>query len=164
MEGDWMMDQLMGRIDHAFGTLSKLLITMRMSAYIFTCYAILQGTVILVGGEPRFSALGYDVAMNVPFSPEIWGVTIAISGIMGFVGVKTRSYRLGGLGMLFGAIWSVLFASAFLISAFQQPESNLTAIVAYGKDAILFTLMASANRDMWHQHQKDMVLNEDEEC
>ena len=159
-----MMDQLMGRIDYAFGTLSKLLITMRMTAYVFSCYAILQGTVIIFGGEPRFSALGYDVAMNVPFSPEIWGVMIAVSGVMGFVGVKTRSYKLGGFGMLFGAIWSVLFASAFLISAIQQPESNLTDIVAYGKDAILFTLIASANRDMWRQQQKDMLLNEDEEC
>jgi hypothetical protein len=157
-----MMDQLMGRIDHAFATLSKLLITMRMSAYVFACYAILQGTVIVVGGEPRFSALGYDVAMNVPYSPEIWGVTIAISGSMGFVGVKTRTYLLGGLGMAFGAVWSVMFASAFLISAIQHPESNLTAIVAYGKDAVLFTLMASAHRDMWHQQQKDMALDETE--
>jgi hypothetical protein len=64
--------------------------------------------------------------------------------------------------MLLGAVWSLLFSAAFLISAVQSPEANLTAIVAYGKDAILFTLMASAYRAMWQQEQKD-VSSDDED-
>lgn len=148
------------RIDAAFETLSKLLLTMRRSAYVFACYAILQGTVILIGGPERFSALGYDVANHIPGSPYIWGVFIGTAGVIAFFGVKTRTYLLGGIGMIIAAVWSTMFAGAFLISAIQSPESNLTAIVAYGKDAVLFTLLAAGFRDLWHQQQKENA-NED---
>lgn len=157
-----MMAKVIARIDMAFETLSRLLITMRMAAYVFACYAILQGALIIVGGEKRFTALGYDAAMQVPGAPEIWGFSIGLAGILAFIGVKNRMYLLGGLGMLIAAIWSLMFSMAFLISAVQHPEANLTAIAAYGKDAVLFTLLASAHRDMWHQQQKEATADDQE--
>lgn len=156
-----MMDRLLSKVDMAFTTLSRLLITMRMSALVMASYAILQGILIIVGGPDRFAALGYSAAMQLPGAPESWGVAILLAGVTAFWGVKTRTYRLGGLGMLLAALWSLMFAIAFCISATRYPEANLTAIAAYGKDAILFTLMASAYRDMWHQQQR-VTENEEE--
>ena len=142
------MDRILKKADHAFETLSKLLLTMRMAALVFSIYALVQGMMIVFGRDGRFSAPGYAVASSFPGAPDIWGAWMIIAGSLAFYGIKTRSYRVAWLGMGLSGIWSILFGGAFLASAIQSPNANLTAIAVYGKDAVIFLLLASANRDL----------------
>ena len=149
------MDRILKKADEAFETLSRLLITMRMSAFIFSYYAVLQGCLIIFGAESRFGAVAYSTAASIPGAPDIWGITLLIFGILSFYSLKTRNYRIGKISMFFCGIWSLLFASAFLVSAIQDPEANLTAIAVHFKDAVLFLLLASAFRDLANQQKQD---------
>lgn len=131
------------RIDHALLVLSKLIITMRRVSFIFAGYGILQGMLILIGGDDRFSQIGYIFALSVPGAPSTWGWVILTFGIMSFIGVKNRMYTWSMVGMTGSGLWSLSFGTAFLLSAANYPNANLTAIATYGKDAVLFFLMAS---------------------
>ena len=153
------MDRILKKADHAFETLSKLLLTMRMAALVFSVYALVQGTMIVFGRDERFSAPGYMVANSFPGAPDIWGAWMIIAGSLAFYGVKTRSYRVAWLGMGLSGIWSILFGGAFLASAIQSPNANLTAIAVYGKDAVIFLLLASANRDLENHAKIDRELH-----
>ena len=157
------MDRILKKADHAFETLSKLLLTMRMASLVFSIYALVQGMLIVFGGAGRFSAPGYRVASSFPGAPDIWGTWMIIAGCLAFYGIKTRSYRVAWLGMGLSGIWSILFSGAFLASALQNPNANLTAIAAHGKDAVIFLLLASANRDLADQARIDRELRDVQE-
>lgn len=160
VEGDAVMDQILKKADYAFETLSRLLLTMRMSAFVFSYYAILQGCLIIFCSESRFGAVAYSTAASVPGAPDIWGITLLIFGILSFYSLKTRNYRIGAISMFFCGIWSLLFASAFLVSAMQNSEANLTAIAAYFRDTVLFLFLSSAHRDLAKQQKQDRELDE----
>src|SRR5689334_12024208 len=44
-------------------------------------YALFIGVSILLGGENRFAAPAYQIALRVPGAPWTWGVIILTSGI-----------------------------------------------------------------------------------
>lgn len=134
--------------DEAFSTLARLLTMMRMSSYIFAVYAMIQGFLIVIGGAERFSASGYNVSMLVPGAPATWGWVILLCGVLAFIGIRNRMYRLASLGMFSAGSWSMGFAITFLISSVQYPDANLTAFAVYTKDAVLFLLLFSALRLM----------------
>lgn len=150
-----MMDQILKKADYAFETLSRLLLTMRMSAFVFSYYAILQGCLIIFGADSRFGAEAYSAAASVPGAPDIWGFTLLTFGGFSFYALKTRNYRIGEFSMLLSGLWSFIFAGGFLISAIQSLDANLTAIAAYSKDAVLFVLLAAAHRDLAKQQKQD---------
>lgn len=126
----------------AFEALAKMLVIMRLSGFVMATYAILIGTLIVMGGPARFTAVGYVTAMLVPGAPASWGIAMLIFGCFAFYGLKTRKYRLGMVSMFMAGVWSFAFGGAFLVSAVQYPEANITAMVTYGKDGVLFVLMA----------------------
>lgn len=128
-------------LNESFMILAKILAIMRMSAYVFCVYSILQGTLIILGGPARFSSAAYRTALLLPYAPQSWGWCLAIFGVISFIGVKNRKYLWGAIGMFGAGVWSMAFALAFLISSIQYPEANLTAAAAYGKDSILFILI-----------------------
>lgn len=134
----------------AFLVLARLLSIMRLSGFVMACYAILQGTLIIIGGPARFSQTGYHTAMIIPGAPASWGWVLGICGVVAFIGLKNRLYTVGFIGMFGAGVWSFAFGGAFLISSIQYPEANLTAMVTYGKDAVLFLLMANVHRMLAH--------------
>lgn len=134
----------------AFHVLVRLLTAMRLSGFIMASYAIFQGVLIILGGPARFSQVGYVTALLIPGAPASWGLVLLIGGILAFVGLKNRKYMIGAAGMAVCGVWSFAFGGAFLISAIQHSDANLTAMAAYGKDGVLFILMASVNRMMSH--------------
>lgn len=137
----------------AFRTLVRMLALMRLSGYIMACYAILQGFVVIIGGPKRFSAIGYQTALIVPGAPAIWGWVILACGILAFIGIKNRMYAVSMWGMFLGGAWSFAFGGSFLISSIQHENANLTAMVTYGKDGVLFVLMAMVHRMLAHNKQ-----------
>lgn len=146
-------------VHEAIEALSKLLVMMRLSTYIMAVYAMIQGILVIIGGPDRFSALGYRTAMIVPGAPASWGWVLLAFGIISFVGIKNRMYRVGYLGMFGAGTWSFCFGGAFLISAVQYPEANLTAVATYGKDGVIFVLMAMAQWTLSHAHTKPEDYN-----
>ena len=132
--------------DVAFTTLARLLAMMRLSAYIMAIFGLTLGTLILLGGPHRFSAVAYSASLVIPGAPATWGWTMLVSSVIAFVGVKNRMYRIGMWGMGMCGVWSMAFGIAFLVSAIQFEDANLTAIAAYTTLGTLFLLMASAQR------------------
>lgn len=130
----------------AFDILARLLVHMRISAYVLSVYAMVQGIMIIIGGEQRFSAVAYSTALLVPGAPQSWGWFLAFAGTLSFAGIKNRSYRLGMTAMTLAGVWSMFFAIAFLVSALEHEQANVTAVAVYTKDAILFLLTANAQR------------------
>lgn len=147
-------DLLIEATQEAFSTLAKLLSMMRLSAYVLACYAILQGALIIIGGVERFSATSYQAALLIPQAPESWGWLLGLFGIAAFAGIKNRMYYIASAAMFFSGVWSFAFGGAFLISAAQNPDANLTAIATYGKDAVIFIIVAAANFAMAKVHTK----------
>lgn len=146
-------------LTEAFSTLAKLLSLMRLSGYILACYAIVQGILIIIGDDERFSQRGYTTAMLIPQAPESWGWFLGMCGVISFISLKNRLYRLGAIGMFMAGVWSFAFCGAFLVSAVQYPDANLTAIATYGKDGLLFLLMALAHQALSKAHTKPEAPN-----
>lgn len=130
----------------AFDTLAHLLALMRISAYVLAFYAIGQGILIILGGDGRWSAIAYITASMAPGAPASWGWVLLTCGIFAFTGIKNRMYVVGMVSMGIAGLWSMAFAIAFLSSALKYPEANVTAVAVYGKDAVLFILVALAQR------------------
>lgn len=129
-------------ISTSFEALAKMLVIMRLSGFVMAIYAIGLGITILVGGPLRFSQAGYRAAMIIPGAPASWGWALLIFGALAFFGLKNRVYGLGAIGMFLSGVWCFAFGGAFLVSAMQYPEANLTGMTAYGKDGVIFVLMA----------------------
>ena len=127
--------------------MEKMVWASRICAYIMSFYGLVQGFVIVVGGANRFSAVGYATAMQVPGAPPSWGWFLIGCSLVCIIGIRTANWRLASLGMWLSGLWSMFFATAFAISALRDPHANLTAMVAYGKDAILFILIAVIYRN-----------------
>lgn len=138
----------------AFRALARLLAIMRFSGYVMATYSMLLGMLIIVGGPSRFSAIGYKTAMYVPGAPASWGIVLLVAGMLAFFGLKNRQYMVGAWGMFISGAWCFAFGGAFLISSIQYPNANLTAMIAYGKDGVLFIMMATTHRMLAHIHTK----------
>lgn len=142
-------------IDQAILLLSRLLVMMRMSSYILSMYAMVQGLLIVLGGDHRFSQQGYRYAMMVIGAPSSWGWVLGIFGLLSFISLRNRMYTSAMVGMTGCALWSFSFGGSFLIAALQNNNANLTAIAAYGKDGVLFLLTASAMAKLRHQQKNE---------
>lgn len=147
-------DEIVDPTSQAFRALAKLLAVSRLSGFVMASYGIFQGAIILIGGDNRFSQIGYITAMRVPGAPDTWGWILGVSGIVAWFGIKNRMYCLASAGMFGGGAWSFAFGGAFLISSVQYPNANLTAMVTYGKDGVLFILMAIVLRVLAHTKTK----------
>lgn len=94
-------------------------------------YAVVQGIVIIVGGEPRFAADGYEAARAIPGSPESVGTMLLMCGVAIGGGIVLRKDWFMEVGMYLAGAWSFGFAVTFLISANKHPYANTTAILSY---------------------------------
>lgn len=127
--------------------MAKLVWTSRMAAYIMSFYGVVMSFVIIIGGPDRFSAIGYSTAMQIPGAPPVWGWTLLFSSILAITGIRTAVWPITTAGMALCGVWSMFFAISFGISAIEHNDANFTAMVAYGKDAVLFLLIAVIYRD-----------------
>lgn len=108
-------------------------------------YAVIVGVTILLGGPSRFAGLSYEVARDTPGAPESWGLSIIAAGVLMLVGSIWAKPRLIGLGAVIGAIWALLFASAFGVAAWWYDEANTTAPWAYLLIFVFCGLVAGAH-------------------
>lgn len=120
----------------------KMVWASRAAAYVFSVYGVLQGTVIILGGPNRFSAIGYRTAMAVPGAPPSWGWFLLVASLAAVIGVRMGKWRIGQWGMGACGLWSMFFAVTFAVSAVRYENANLTAMVTYGKDAVMFILIS----------------------
>lgn len=114
----------------------------RAISQIVAGYALVQGMLIILGGEDRFSSPGYRVALGVPGAPTIWGVVIMLSGAVLIAGKAMHRNRVASVGAAFCSVWSFLFAVAFYRSAVLSESANLTAIATYAKDGLIFMVIS----------------------
>lgn len=138
--------------------MAKLVWAMRLGAYILAGYAVAQATAIILGGSSRFSAPGYYVAMQVPGAPPIWGWFLLPLAIAGLFGIRANRHKLVRDAMFGMGVWSSFFCLAFLLSAIRDPQANFTAVFAYGKDTLMFVLVAVA----YNIRRKDPGISHEE--
>lgn len=120
----------------------------RVITRIFAIYAVVVGCAIVVGGAPRFAGVSYRVALSIPGAPATWGVVIAVAGLVALTGSLVGKPTLTGVGMAAAAIWSLLFASAFALTAWQYPEANTTAVWIYLSMSFVLFLLAAVHLAM----------------
>jgi hypothetical protein len=122
--------------------LLAFLVGTRLISRLSAGYALVQGVSILVGGEKRFSASAYSVALSVPGAPWVWGVFLVVAGLLMAVGLAIGRDLIAAVGAFMVSVWSALFAITFAAASIQYEEANLTAMWVYGKDAVFFAIMA----------------------
>lgn len=127
-------------------TMAKRVWAMVLGAYIMAGYGATQALTIIFGGPARFSAPGYTTSMEVPGAPQTWGAILLPLAVLAICGVRAGWYRTVVAAMFGMGAWSFFFAMSFARSAATLPDANLTAINAYGKDALLYLLLAVAYR------------------
>lgn len=123
-------------------------------------YAVVVGVTILLGGPTRFAGLSYRAAIETPGAPESWGISIVIAGLLMLIGSIWAKPVLIGVGAVLGAIWALLFATAFGIAALWFDEANTTAPWAYLLIFVLCGLVAGVHFAMhpvkapWRRNRK----------
>ena len=105
-------------------------------------YCLVQGISIVIGDEMRFSGAAYSTAMSVPGAPDIWGAFLIVAGLFMVIGLSAGRDVIAAIGAFLASAWSALFAVTFAVSASKFSEANLTAMWTYGKDAVLFIILA----------------------
>ena len=108
-------------------------------------YALGVGATILAGGSDRFNGLSYAVAINTPGAPASWGVVIATAGLVMLTGSLLAKPRVIGFGALLAAMWSLMFAWAFAVSAVRFADANTTAPWSYGFLFLMFGVLSGAH-------------------
>lgn len=122
--------------------------TVRFLTRVMATYAIGVGLAILIGGERRFAGLSYEAALATPGAPASWGVTILLAGLLAWLGTLLGQPRVVLAGTFLGALWALLFASAFMIAAFRYDEANTTGMWVYGMVAVAFASLAGVHYSM----------------
>lgn len=135
----------------AVDVIAKSMWALRLGAYILAVYGVIQSMAILLGGVGRFSAPGYYYALQVPGAPPTWGLVLLPASVAAVWGVRTSSYRVARFAFYAMALWSAFFAISFLLSAVNSPTANFTAIAVYGKDAVMFILVA----EFYRRHRRN---------
>jgi hypothetical protein len=120
----------------------------RFLTRILASYAVVVGVAIILGGERRFAGLSYEAALSTPGAPMSWGVTILLAGLLAWHGTLMASPRLVAAGTFLGALWALLFASAFAIAALRYDEANTTGMWVYGMVAFVFAALAGVHYTM----------------
>ena len=108
-------------------------------------YAVGVGVTIVAGGSTRFGGLSYAVAINTPGAPASWGVVIATAGLVMLTGSLLAKPRVIGFGALLAAMWSLMFAWAFAVSAVRFADANTTAPWSYGFLFLMFGVLSGAH-------------------
>ena len=111
-------------------------------------YATYVGLAILLGGTDRFGGISYQVALQTPGAPWSWGTGILIGGLLLLVGSVFGRVRLVALGGFVGAVWALLFASAFALASVRIPQANTTAAPAYVLLAVVFMVITGVHYAM----------------
>lgn len=142
---DDKFDQI-DRSSQSFRALASLLAIMQFSVFMMAAYSMLLGMLIIVGGPSLFSAIGDKAALYLTGGPASWGIVLLVAGMLAFFGLKNRQYMVGVWGMFISGTWCFAFGGALLISSIQDLNSDLTAVVAFSKDGVLFIMMAMAQR------------------
>lgn len=114
----------------------------RAVATVFGVVGVGMGVGILTGGVNRFSGVSYSVAASLPGAPESWGITILAAGAAALVGILLGRAFVIALGMLVAGLWSLLFASAFLVAFLRYPDAVSTAVWIYSAAAFACFILA----------------------
>jgi lysylphosphatidylglycerol synthetase-like protein (DUF2156 family) len=131
-------DLELSAVVHLLAFISGTRLVSRLSAG----YCLVQGISIILGDDVRFSGPAYATAMSVPGAPDIWGALLIGAGLLMVFGLSAGRDVIAAVGAFFASAWSALFAVAFAVSASRFSEANLTAMWVYGKDAVLFVILA----------------------
>lgn len=115
----------------------------RIMSVILVLYCFAQSLGILLGDPLRFSGIAYSIAVQIPGAPEIWGFVLLSAALSMTLGRLLDQIVWVTFGMGLAGVWSMCFALSFGIAAYNSPEANITAVMVYGKDALIFITFAA---------------------
>lgn len=99
------------------------------------------GIAILVGGPQRFSPPTYQPLIDLAMGQTwVWGVHIAISGLL--MTVPFRWPQI--IGLWLGMVWMIMWTVLFSVSVTQSPVSAATPAVAYAGFAMINAALLTA--------------------
>lgn len=93
-------------------------------ARLVSTFAVLQGSLIILGGKDRWSSPGYAVAMQVPGAPATWGVALALIGAVTILFSFTHHMRLTASSLFLFCFWCACFTTASVVATFRNPLAS----------------------------------------
>lgn len=100
------------------------------------------GALILIGGQARFSSVGFATARQV--APWwIWGLALFGAGLLALVGILTRHPWWCRIGHSLSSVAYGFLVFTFILTAIGQPTAALTGIGIYGALAVAHAIGAA---------------------
>ncbi len=129
--------------------------TVRMLIRGISAAAVIMGALVLVGGRVRLSGPSYHVLGDIPGSPWVWAIPIALCGLatllastrIGFSVYPGHWARVvGALGLMGQSVWYLCWGFAMALAAATNHEATFTGPVANGLLAIICAVLAVSIR------------------
>lgn len=99
------------------------------------------GSVILAGGDKRFSKPSYQPLLDYSFGNSwVWGLVILISGAL----IATPFRLTNILGLWIGMVWHLVWMSCFTIAMLNFETAAATPLPMYGGLALLCSALLTA--------------------
>ncbi|MFE2994988.1 hypothetical protein ACFXG4_08255 [Nocardia sp. NPDC059246] len=122
----------------------------RLTALALLVFAVVYGVITIVGGESRWSAPAYEVALQVPGAPESWGAVLLGAAVMGSLGFATRTLVLVMVGFAGCAAWSTCFALSIGVVAARNPGVGWGGVCTWVFLALLYSASTAAAGGRFH--------------
>jgi hypothetical protein len=119
---------------------------------LFAALSLLMGIALIAGGPARISAPAYQMMVQLGGS-NTWGAVFLYVGLSILIGIRLWSRWKGLLrwAFLYGAATYLALAIEFVVTAIKFPQSNLTAMIAYGWIALAHVVVSERIRqEAWY--------------
>jgi hypothetical protein len=109
-------------------------------------FAALVGSLILLGGEERFSSPALSAALAYPGAPNSWGLVALGAGVVGLTASALARPRYVWWSLMALSVWSFFFTVSFIQAAVHE-TATLTGIAVYAYVAVTSLVLGVANRN-----------------
>jgi hypothetical protein len=92
---------------------------------------VILGTLIIVGGDLRWSSPSFAVAKTYPYAPTSWGWLLGLLSVVGLIGSIFGRFRLVASTLFVMAVWCMFFGISFFVTAIDNPKAATTPVPIY---------------------------------
>ncbi|WP_280224913.1 hypothetical protein [Nocardia farcinica] len=122
----------------------------RLTALAFLAFGAVHGLLTVLGGQARWSAPAYEVALQIPGAPESWGAVLLAASLLGLIGCAARLLPVIMAGFAGCAVWATCFALCVGIVAARNPGVGWGGVVTWTFLAIMYAACTAAGARRFH--------------
>ncbi|AHH20866.1 hypothetical protein NONO_c60900 [Nocardia nova SH22a] len=122
----------------------------RLTALLMLVFAGVYGLITIVGGAARWGAPAYEVALQVPGSPQSWGAVLFGASVVGLLGFATGALPVIMVGFALCAGWATCFALCIGVVAARNESVGWGGVVTWAFLALLYAACTAAGGSRFH--------------